>query len=213
MKSGSGSSSHCPLGHQSCRSLPTPASSDLQGKQKTAHTYICGYRAIPISFPYNQLSTCPTDNSSPLWVLFGPKPYRCPFTVARIPGQYSQRQKILRLALGLPCSYPHAFVMEPLLAFVALDHEFAVVLLTTQTVYLLWSAQQLPLTPGGDLSGMTRLHSVVVHHGYDCLQSDSFFSTHYSRSIPRGTHFFVHFPFVWAVSKIYTRSPSWNRLE
>ena len=101
-----------------------------------------------------------------------------PFYCCPNPWPSTVRVKILRPALGLPCSYPKEIAMEPLLAYsFALDHEFAVVLLTTQTVYLLWSAQQFPLTPGGDLSGMTRLHSVVVHHGYDCLQSDSFFST------------------------------------
>ena len=49
---------------------------------------------------YWTVNTCPIDN-----ILFGPKPYRCPFTV---------RAKILRPALGLPCSY-HALAMEPLL--------------------------------------------------------------------------------------------------
>ena len=115
------------------------------------------------------------------------------------------RVKILRPALGLPCSYPKEIACHgttPCI-FVALDHEFAVVLLTTQTVYLLWSAQQLPLTPGGDLSGMTRLHSVVVHHGYDCLQSDSFFST----TTPvhsTGNSFFCAFPLrVGSIQDIY----------
>ena len=73
--------------------------------------------------------------------------------------------------------------------------------------------------PGGDLSGMTRLLSVVVHHGYDCLQSDPVMVMETASSPPllsipsRGNSVFLHFPFVWAVSKIYTRSPSWNRLE
>ena len=117
------SSSQCPFGHESCRSLPTP------GSRGNIHIY--GYiymvREIPMSFPYNQLSTCPIDNS--------------------------KRLACLAVTMHLP--WNHSL--------------FAVVLLTTQTVYLLWSAQQLPLTPGGDLSGMTRIHSVVVHNGYDCL--------------------------------------------
>ena len=96
------------------------------GEIKTS-TYIYMVREIPMSFPYNQLSTCPIDNS--------------------------QRLACLAVTMHLP--WNHSL--------------FAVVLLTTQTVYLLWSAQQLPLTPGGDLSGMTRIHSVVVHNGYDCL--------------------------------------------
>ena len=63
--------------------------------------------------------------------------------------------------------------------------------------------------PGGDLSGMTRLLSVVVHHGYDCLQSDpvmvwrQLLLHHYSRSLPRGTQFFAFPVCVGSVQDIY----------
>ena len=63
---------------------------------------------------------------------------------------------------------------------------------------------------------MTRLLSVVVHHGYDCLQSDPVMVwRQLLLTTPDPFHgelSFLHFPFVWAVSKIYTRSPSWNCL-
>ena len=68
------------------------------------------------------------------------------------------RAKILRPALGLPCSYPHALAMEPrILAFVALDHEFAVVLLIYDTNKYTSSGppNNFLLHQGGDLSGMT----------------------------------------------------------
>ena len=68
---------------------------DLQEKQKTAHTYIWLEKLIPMSFPYNQLSTCPTDNSSPLWVLFGPKPLQMPIYCCPNPWPVQSEQKYL----------------------------------------------------------------------------------------------------------------------
>ena len=79
------------------------------GEIKTS-TYIYMVREIPMSFPYNQLSTCPVDNIlAPCGSYLDPSP-----TDAHLLLPVQSGQKYLGQHLALPCSY-HAPAMEPLL--------------------------------------------------------------------------------------------------
>ena len=122
------------------------------GEIKTS-TYIYMVREIPMSFPYNQLSTCPIDNIlAPCGSYLDPSPTDAHLLLPVQSGQKYLGQRLACLAVTMHLPWNHSL--------------FDTVCVVRHKQYtLLWSAQQLPLTPGGDLSGMTRIHSVVVRNG------------------------------------------------
>ena len=87
-----------------------------------------------MSFPYNQLSTCPTDNSSPLWVLFGPKPLQMPIYCCPNPWPVQSEQKYLGQRLAClavtPTHLPWNHSLHSLHWTMSLPSSF---LFTTQT--------------------------------------------------------------------------------